>query len=111
MQQTGMLLLDDEHLRSIVNEYATNSAVFLAEFAAAWTQLIVADRFDGPTGTTCTVEAQVVLTEELPVSNSGIGPFETASISLGALLVVSFALNVYALFRVCKRKGQMAPAE
>lgn len=49
MQQTDMFLLEDEHLRSIVSEYAANSAVFLAEFAAAWTQLIVADRFDGPT--------------------------------------------------------------
>merc|ERR1719181_1552162 len=61
MQQTDLFLLEDETLKSIVHEYAADNSLFLAEFATAWTQLINADRFDGPTGTTCSITAQVML--------------------------------------------------
>ena len=50
--QDLMLRYDNEYL-AIVQEYAQDSKLFLSEFSDAWTSLMNADRFDGPTGNKC----------------------------------------------------------
>lgn len=47
-------LLDDADFAKIVAEYAGSEEVFLADFATAWTKMMTADRFDGPTNNACT---------------------------------------------------------
>jgi catalase (peroxidase I) len=50
------LIYDPEYL-AIVQEYASNNQLFLTEFASAWTHLVQADRFSGPTGNVCNAQA------------------------------------------------------
>lgn len=38
---------------TVVQQYASNNTLFLIEFAQAWTNLMNADRFSGPTGNVC----------------------------------------------------------
>merc|ERR1711908_112431 len=40
-------------LLAVAQEYAVDEASFKAELATAWTKLMTADRFDGPTGNVC----------------------------------------------------------
>ena len=53
MLQTDLLLIWDAELLAIAQEYAEDEATFLAEFGAAWTQLMNADRFSGPASNFC----------------------------------------------------------
>merc|ERR1712224_557505 len=53
MQRQDMMLRYDPKLLAIVHEYAQSAELFLSEFAAAWTKLMNADRFDGPFGSVC----------------------------------------------------------
>jgi len=43
-----------EPFKPIVDEYIADNDVFLMEFEAAWTTMMTADRFDGPTRNSCT---------------------------------------------------------
>jgi catalase (peroxidase I) len=47
MLTTDMMLSADPRLASHVHEFALDNELFLNEFAAAWTKLVEADRFDG----------------------------------------------------------------
>ena len=53
MRPVDLLFRTDAELGAIAQEFAADDALFRAEFAAAWTKLINADRFDGPTGNLC----------------------------------------------------------
>lgn len=57
---SDLVLLDDPALFSIVQEYAADAMVFRADFAAAWTQLMNADRFNGPTANVCDDPANTI---------------------------------------------------
>ena len=53
MRPVDLLFRNDAELGAIAQEFAADDALFRAEFAAAWTKLMNADRFDGPTGNLC----------------------------------------------------------
>lgn len=46
-------LVTDGDLRAHVELFARDDAAFKAAFASAWTKLMNADRFDGPTANVC----------------------------------------------------------
>ena len=47
------VLLQDPDLRFYVREFAASEAALYKAFASAWTYLMTADRFEGPTGNVC----------------------------------------------------------
>ena len=51
--KTEAMLGWDAELLAVAQEYAVDEAAFKAELATAWTKLMTADRFDGPTGNVC----------------------------------------------------------
>eukprot|EP00164_Ancoracysta_twista_P001494 GFYU01001958.1.p1 GENE.GFYU01001958.1~~GFYU01001958.1.p1 ORF type:complete len:719 (-),score=245.26 GFYU01001958.1:159-2315(-) len=53
MLKTDLMLTWDAELLAIVQDYAGDNELFTKEFSAAWTKLMNADRFDGPTGNVC----------------------------------------------------------
>ena len=54
MLSTDLVFGTDPELASIATDFAADNDMFLAEFAAAWSKLVNADRFDGPLGNVCT---------------------------------------------------------
>ncbi len=50
---TDLALVWDPEFKAQVQLYAQNNDLFLEEFGYAWTALMNADRFDGPTGSVC----------------------------------------------------------
>jgi len=53
MLKTDLILRWDAAYLAIAQEYASDEDVFLAEFGAAWTKVVNADRFDGPASSAC----------------------------------------------------------
>jgi len=53
MFSTDLMFKNDPELREATDEYVYNNEKFLDDFAAAWTKLANADRFDGPHRNTC----------------------------------------------------------
>lgn len=54
MLETDLHLRTEASLLAIVQDFASNNTVFLAEFAAAWTKVMNNDRFSGPASNLCT---------------------------------------------------------
>lgn len=50
---TDLALVWDGEFKAQSVKYAENNYLFLDEFASAWTAVMNADRFDGPTGNVC----------------------------------------------------------
>jgi catalase-peroxidase len=73
-------------LAAIVDEYIGDNDVFLGEFAAAFTQMMVADRFDGPVNNACTNVQTLTLEDD--VDSAAAGYFMHAAAMVVA--VVSF---------------------
>jgi len=53
MLRSDMLLVARPETLTAVQDYAGDNDLFLADFGAAWTKMMNADRFDGPTGNVC----------------------------------------------------------
>jgi catalase (peroxidase I) len=53
MLKSDLALRFDPEFSVVAQEYASDNGRFLADFAVAWTKLMNADRFDGPTGNVC----------------------------------------------------------
>jgi len=53
MVTTDLLLRWDAQWLAIAQEYASDEALFLDEFGAAWTKLMNADRYSGPAASAC----------------------------------------------------------
>lgn len=53
MLPTDVIFKYDAELQAIAQEFASDNEVFLAEFVAAWTKIVNADRFDGPGRNLC----------------------------------------------------------
>mmetsp|Transcript_24497 Transcript_24497/g.64636 ORF Transcript_24497/g.64636 Transcript_24497/m.64636 type:complete len:704 (-) Transcript_24497:138-2249(-) len=53
MLGVDLLFRYDAELLAIAQGYASDNGLFLRDFAAAWTKLMNADRFKGPTGNVC----------------------------------------------------------
>jgi len=51
--RTDLLIRFDPELASHAQDFASDNALFLDTFAAAWTKVMNQDRFDGPTGNIC----------------------------------------------------------
>ncbi|CAM9631088.1 unnamed protein product [Ectocarpus sp. 12 AP-2014] len=50
---TDLALVWDPELKAQTVVYAEDNTEFLKEFASAWTAVMIADRYDGPTGNVC----------------------------------------------------------
>jgi catalase-peroxidase len=53
MLNTDLLLRDDAEYLALAQDYASDNALFVRSFASAWTKVMNADRYDGPTGSKC----------------------------------------------------------
>jgi len=53
MLRDDILLISAPQYKAIVQEFAGDESAYLATLAAAWTKMMNADRFDGPTGNVC----------------------------------------------------------
>ena len=51
--KVDMMLVYDPELSVAAHEFAADEKLWQTEFAAAWTKIMVQDRFDGPTGNVC----------------------------------------------------------
>lgn len=51
--------------KAIAEQYASDDATFAADFAAAWTKVVNADRFKGPAGSVCGEEGASLSMQEL----------------------------------------------
>jgi hypothetical protein len=53
MTAADLAIKQHEPWKSIAEGYAADNAKFLRDFAAAWTRVMNADRFRGPSGSEC----------------------------------------------------------
>ena len=53
MEPADLFFKTDPELLAISQKFASDDEFFLDELSAAWTKLMTADRFDGPTGNVC----------------------------------------------------------
>ena len=53
MYKADTFLKSDPELLAISQEFASNNSAFLEEFISAWTILVNADMFNGPSGNFC----------------------------------------------------------
>jgi len=53
MRPNDLYFKTDAELLAISQDFASDDEAFKKEFAAAWNKMMVADRFDGPTGNVC----------------------------------------------------------
>lgn len=78
-------LVQDAELKKIVESYAENKDLFRKEFTNAWSYLMTADRFDGPTKNVC--DGVSIPKEPNPVDSSARGT-SISSIVVGSFLGV-----------------------
>jgi hypothetical protein len=83
MLQTDVNLLLDAELKTIVQEYASDEAAFLAVFMSAWTKLMNADRFDGPVNSVCASNVDTTSEKKKGLSTGAI-----AGIAIGCIALV-----------------------
>jgi hypothetical protein len=57
MTPEDMVIRNDPELSAIAKQYVMNNEIFLQDFSAAWTKIMNADRFKGPTGNECAAAA------------------------------------------------------
>lgn len=57
MTSEDMVIRNDPELAAIAKQYAADFELFVQDFAAAWTKVMNADRFRGPTGNECSPAA------------------------------------------------------
>ena len=53
MYKVDTFFLSDPELLALSQEFASDNSAFLEEFIKAWTILVTADMFDGPSGNLC----------------------------------------------------------
>jgi len=53
-----VMILKDPELRAVAERYKDDTNLLHDEFTSAWTKMMIADRFDGPTGNVCTTDTQ-----------------------------------------------------
>ena len=103
MLQTDMLLKWNADYLAIAQHYASDEGVFLDAFAAAWTKLVNADRFEGSAGNACAFQ---------PAASNGnaVTAFEAGMITLGVLgavallgAAIAIGVAVYAVMKIKKR--------
>jgi len=70
--KSNMLIRLDPALASIAQDFAADRQVFLSTFVAAWTKLMNADMFDGPTGNLCNRRAVAQDEVVLPSSHPNV---------------------------------------
>jgi hypothetical protein len=76
-------------MAAIVDKYIGDNDAFLGEFAAAFTQMMVADRFDGPVNNACeNVQTPTLEVDDDKVESAAAGYFMHAAAMVVA--VVSF---------------------
>jgi len=61
MLNIDLLFMYDAELQSITQEYASDNELFLQDFTTAWTKIVNADRFDGPTANICEKEGAMMM--------------------------------------------------
>ncbi len=86
-------------LRSAAVDFAADDALLQADFGAAWSKLMNADRFQGPTGSVCAAAA----TRSAP-SLLGAGAAAGAAASTAAAAVLAWAQRRVAGARALDKK-------
>ena len=86
-------LVQDADFNAIVVEYAANEEAFMNEFVGAWSYMMTADRFDGPTANLCTGVDTPTLESDV-VTSSAVS--STAHFAFGTLAAAVLAAVVFA---------------
>lgn len=95
--RSDLLLTLEPTYASAAMDFAADNDMFLDEFAAAWTKVMNADRFDGPTGNLCeTYDAFVSKGDEPETSGCPMkdSDNETALIAVIVVFVVLFVISL-----------------
>lgn len=102
--RSDFLLTLEPSFRTAAQDFAADNDMFLEEFAAAWTKVMNADRFDGPTGNLCEpYKTQEELeTSSCPMKDSDESILIGAVVAMAVLFVFSLLWNVI-LF--CRRSS------
>jgi len=84
-------LINDAAYKTVVQKYAADNTLFLADFAKAWIKLMNIDRYDGPTGNLCAnVTAPTVTSTGTTGTTSGNVPPSGDSYTILVSLVLLF---------------------
>jgi catalase (peroxidase I) len=100
--RSDFLLTLEPSFRAAAQDFAADDDMFLEEFASAWTKIMNADRFDGPTGNLC---EPFKTTEEMKKSACPMTDADpNTALMIGVivfliLLACSLAWNVVSCFR------------
>jgi catalase (peroxidase I) len=54
------MIRDTPSLASAAKDYSANAAAFSDDFNAAWVKVMNNDRFDGPTGSACSAQVEIL---------------------------------------------------
>lgn len=57
---SDLMIRDTPDLAAAAKDYAANAAAFADDFNKAWVKVMNNDRFDGPTGSVCTAQVEIL---------------------------------------------------
>jgi len=126
--RSDFLLTHDPEFLAAAQDFSADNEMFLEEFAAAWTKVMQADRYDGPTGNLC--EPYVSAAEKAkhesgcPLESVMVNPLSSPSstpsdeltfsestfvnvvVVMGIALIVSLIFNICSACSKCRNSGK-----
>lgn len=90
--RTDLLIRFDPELASHAQDFASDNALFLDTFAAAWTKVMNQDRFDGPTGNICDAGCNDAKAD--PDTAFELGAEGIAGVAVGVALLLAVVVIV-----------------
>ena len=104
MLQTDMLLKWNPEYLAIAEEFAADNGAFLDAFAAAWTKLVNADRFEGASGSVC---AQPAAAPAINFTAFDGGMLAVGIVGVLALVagVAAAAIAAFVVVRAARARG------
>ena len=100
---TDMWLLWDPEFLALSDQLAANNTLFLETFNGAWTTLMNADRFDGPTGNVCDDAAAVPAPPSSPASVGGTVAETVGTTAAAGVLLILLGVAAYYRCSCCAR--------
>lgn len=92
--RSDLLITYDPEFATAAQDFASDNDMFLEEFAAAWTKVMNADRYDGPTGNLCEPYMSPAEMELKNMKTGGKTNTETVLLATVVVLAVLFLLSL-----------------
>merc|ERR1719192_2591541 len=98
--RSDMLIATEPEFLTAVQDFSSDNDMFMKEFAAAWTKVMNADRYDGPVGSLCEPYHMESMDAGCPMKASS----QTMLSVVCALLAVAFGISViFNIMTLCWR--------